>query len=357
MSRVDQAARTLILVNPQARSGEVGKKWPELEPHLMGALGDGQTQVEFTSEADHGSEAVRRALRDGVQRVLVVGGDGTVSEAIQGFFEQGKLVASVPEGPILAVMPAGRGDDFFKVLAGGRCKSSAEAWKQGLEILKRGKPEKMDLGRVAWITESSGSSGSSGFSGSLASGAMPAAGTHDRAFVNLASFGYPGLVVKRVNEQAGPLGRSRMGKSGWAYLTQIVTGLLEYKPIVTEVRVDGQVVFDGPLFSGFVLNGYYNAGGMRWSDEARIDDGILHVVLSEPRNPLSTAMTGPRMLSGDWRGVKGVHLFAGKRVEVRARETKPRGFPFFEVDGEQPETPGTMGAVIEVLPGAVRVWR
>lgn len=179
---------------------------------------------------------------------------------------------------------------------------------------------------------------------------------HDRVFVNLASFGYPGLVVKRVNEHAGFLGR-RMGKSGWAYVAQIVGGLAEYKPIRTEVRVDGEKVFDGPLFSGFVLNGYYNAGGMRWSDEARIDDGIFHVVLSEPRSPLSTVMSGSRMLSGDWRNVKGVHRFHGKKIEVRSLEEKERGFPFFEIDGEQPEKPGTQGAIFEVLPGAIRIWK
>ena len=124
-----------------------------------------------------------------------------------------------------------------------------------------------------------------------------------------------------------------MGKSGWAYLVQIVTGLVEYKPIPTEVKVDGNVVFDGAMFSGFVLNGYYNAGGIRWSDEARIDDGILHVVLSEPRSPFATVMSGPSMLSGDWRGVKGIHQLQHRaaRVEIpRTRETRGLGdFSFF----------------------------
>jgi diacylglycerol kinase family enzyme len=329
----------MILVNPKAREGRVGEKWPDLEAQLLGALGDGQAQIAFTSATDYGSGMVRKALREGAWRILVVGGDGTISEAIQGFFEGGELVS---RDAVLAVMPAGRGDDFFKVLAGGRCKSSADAWRQGLELLRSGKPGPTDLGRVAWIG---------------ANGEAPRAGTHDRAFINLASFGYPGLVVKRVNEHAGALGRTRMGKSGWAYLVQIATGLVQYKPIPTEVKVDGKVVFDGPLFSGFVLNGYYNAGGMRWSHEARIDDGILHVVLSEPRNPVSTALTGPRMLSGDWRGVKGIHIFEGRRVEIRARDERPRDFPFFEIDGEQPEKPGTVGAVIEVLPAAIRVWK
>jgi diacylglycerol kinase (ATP) len=331
--------RTMILVNPQAREGRVGEKWPELEHHVLGALGQGEATVEFTSPMDYGSGVVRKALKQGVERVLVVGGDGTVSEAVQGFFENGKPVAP---GAVLAVMPAGRGDDFFKVLAGGRCKSSEDAWRQGMELLKRGKPEPADLGRVSWIPQPGG--------------AAPD-GVQDRVFINLASFGYPGLVVKRVNHHAGVLGRSRMGRSGWAYMIQILTGLVEYKPIRTEVKVDGETVFDGPLFSGFVLNGCYNAGGMRWSDESQIDDGIFHVVLSEPRSPISTMMTGPRMLSGDWRGVPGIHRFLGKKIEVRTRETGERGFPFFEIDGEQPERADTRGAILEVLPSAIQLWK
>jgi diacylglycerol kinase (ATP) len=338
------AVKTLVLVNPKARDGRLGERWPMLEPQLLGALSDGgetaraETRIEYTSAMDHGSGAVRRALAEGVTRVVVVGGDGTVSEAVQGFFEKGSEPPRLTEsGAALAVMPAGRGDDFFKMLIGRRAKSSDEAWEQGLRLLRSGAARPADLASIRW----------------LAGGTE----TPGRAFINIASFGFPGLVVKRVNDRAGPLGRTRAGGSGWAYLTQIVTGMAAYRPIRTEVKVDGRVVFDAPLFSGFVLNGSYNAGGMRWSDEARIDDGLLNVVLTEPRTPFATIRSGPRMLSGDWRGVEGIHLFEGRRVEVRTRETGKRGFPLFEVDGEQPEPAATDGALIEVMPGALNIWR
>jgi diacylglycerol kinase family enzyme len=320
--------KTMVLVNPKARDGRVGERWPMLESQLLGALAAGETRIEFTTALDHGATIVRRALADGIERVVVVGGDGTVSEAVQG----------ISGDTVLAVMPAGRGDDFFKMLVGRRCKSSDEAWEQGLMLLRGGSPRPSDLGRISWLTARGNDV------------------SKNRAFINIASFGFPGLVVKRVSEHAGPLGRTRAGKSGWAYLTQILTGMAEYKPIATEVRIDGKVVFDGPLFSGFVLNGSYNAGGMRWSDEARIDDGIFNVVIAEPRTPLATLKSGPRMLSGNWRGVEGIHIFSGQKIEVRARGGK-RDFPLFEIDGDQPEPEGTEGAVIDMLPGALKIWR
>ena len=49
MAQENAKNRTMILVNPQAREGAVGKKWPDLEHQLLGALGEGQARVEFTS--------------------------------------------------------------------------------------------------------------------------------------------------------------------------------------------------------------------------------------------------------------------------------------------------------------------
>src|SRR4051812_26416444 len=190
---------TMILVNPQAREGEVGRKWPDLERQLLGALGDGDARVEFTSAVDYGSATVRKAVREGVERILIVGGDGTISEAVQGLFDDGKLIS---RDVTLMVMPAGRGDDFFKAMVKRRCVSSTDAWEKGLDLLKHGKPERADLGTIEWIPagEGRGSGGGSGSAGK-------------RAFVNVASFGFPGMVVKRVHEHAGIWGRSKAGKS------------------------------------------------------------------------------------------------------------------------------------------------
>ncbi len=331
--------KTLILVNPKAREGEVGRQWPELERQLLGALGNGDAQVEFTSAVDHGAAAVRRALQGGSQRVLAVGGDGTISEALQGFFDlEGKLIRSGDHAAVLAIMPAGRGDDFFKSVTGQRSLSSSAAWEQGLELLKHGKPEPIDVGRVSWLGENPDAS-------------------WGRAWINIASFGFASLVVNRVLSRSGALSRSVVGKSALTYLTQSIAALSEYEPIEIEVRANGEVVYDGPVFSGFVMNGRYNGGGMCWSNEARIDDGELNLLVLEPRDLFSSVLGAPKMASGDWKGAKGAHVAKGSRIVVRAHDRKTRDYPLFEIDGDQPERPGTEGAVFEVLSGAVQLWK
>src|SRR5690348_2013455 len=134
--------RTLIVVNPNAREGEVGRKWPQLEREIVGALaaasaGEHPVSVVQTGAEDRGIPQVRAALKDGVKRVVVVGGDGTVSDVVQGFFENGKPVA--PDASI-AVVPCGRGSDFFKAILQrkGKTHMKGSTWKQALQLLRDG---------------------------------------------------------------------------------------------------------------------------------------------------------------------------------------------------------------------------
>ena len=327
-----ESRNTLILVNPKARGGDAGTNWKELEKQLLEALGEDSAQVVFTSAEDHGSGAVRDALKKGIRKVVVVGGDGTVSEAVQGFFENGEAIS--PEA-CLIVMPAGRGDDFFKSIVGHRMLSSRGAWEEGLALIRNGRSLPADLGRVEWLSGGG------------------------RYFINVVSFGYPGLVVQKVLSRTGIFGKSRAGKSAWTYLIHSATGVLEYRPVRAEIKIDGEIVFDAPVFSGFVLNGRYNGGGICWNKDARIDDGLFHVVVSEPQKPFFSLLNAPRMLSGDW-DVKGIHVRSGKRIEIRPLEEPRGGHPFFEVDGDQTEDllrEGNKGAVFEMMAGKIRIRR
>lgn len=328
-----EGMKTLILVNPQAREGKLGAQWAELEASVRGALGTDALTVAHTTPEDHGAVRVREALKGGIERVIVVGGDGTVSEAVNGFFEQGRVIRP---GAVLGVLPAGRGDDFFKMLVGRkRAKSAAEVWSQGLEVLKSGRPKSLDVGQISWLSSTDKTV---------------------REFINVASFGFPGRVVQRVHGHEGWLGNSRLGKSAWTYLLHSAAALLEYKPMPLKVTVDGNVLYEGPVFSGFILNGQFNGGGMCWDREARIDDGLFHVVVMEPRNPVATLASGNRMFTGDWAGVKGVHRAQGKEVEVLLQPGAPKPQPIFEFDGEQPERPDARGARFKILENAIKIW-
>jgi diacylglycerol kinase family enzyme len=231
----------------------------------------------------------------------------------------------------LKILPAGRGDDIFKAICGHTFYRSESAWQSGLELLRRGQARSTDLGRVELTSESGDSI--------------------QRLFINVASFGFPGLVVKRV------LGQTLGKKKAWTYLYNSLSGMKDYVPLEVSVQVDGREVFQGPIFSGFILNGKYNAGGLCWSDEALVDDGLFHFVALKPVNLFSSLWNAPKYLSGHWQDSGAAVVTSGKLIEVHAQKNEHRSHPLFEIDGDQPEPSGTLSGRFEVLPGALRVWR
>lgn len=322
--------KTLVLVNPGAQEGALGAEWLARERELLDALGDHQAQVVFTTLEDRGEKLVRGALKRGVKRVVVVGGDGTVSEAAQGFFEGDEPVFP---GALLCIVPAGRGNDWIRSLIPASYRKGMTPWQLGISLLREGLPKPTDIGKIEFFTE--------------------AGKAQSRIFVNLASFGFPGLVVKRViaADKTSAISRSR-----WVYLRESLLALGRYEPLEFLVKIDGQMAYEGPIFSGFALNGAYNAGGLCWSADARVDDGLLHALVLEPSGLLTSALNFRNALSGRWKGVRGTCTGLGKTMEARLTGKRPP-HPIFEVDGEQPEPDGTVGARFTLLDQKLLVQR
>jgi len=322
----------LVVVNPTARAGELGKAWPELEKTVLEAVGEKRVHVAFTSPVDHGSNLVRAALQSGVRKIVVVGGDGTISEAIQGFFDGDRTVT---REAVLAILPAGRGDDFFKSVCGDTKKSTA--WENGLRLLARGSMKRTDLGKVEFVSKTGT--------------------TAKRYFINVASFGYPGLVVKRVLNEEGIIGRSKLGKGSLAYLAQSVIALGSYKPVSTKIIIDDEEVHNGGIFSGFILNGRYNASGICWCNQASVDDGFFHVSIFKPRSILRSLADTRNMKSGNWEGVEGVSLHRGKNIQVFLPENQTVSHPLCEVDGDIPEPADTIRVSFSIIEGGLLLLR
>src|SRR6185295_9440873 len=106
----------LIIINQAA--AKAGRAWPLIQQQLDAA----QFRYESyeTRAPGDATEKTRSALRDGVTTIAVVGGDGTLSEAAEGFFEFQEdldlLPVSINPTAKLAILPAGTGDDFARGL-------------------------------------------------------------------------------------------------------------------------------------------------------------------------------------------------------------------------------------------------
>src|SRR2546425_8814290 len=94
---------TVFLVNPASDGGATGRRWPEIARRAaaVGLSGDAL----FSEDVGHLRELAAEAVSRGAQRVIAVGGDGTVMEAVNG------LAGTSAE---LAIIPRGSGGDFCR---------------------------------------------------------------------------------------------------------------------------------------------------------------------------------------------------------------------------------------------------
>jgi len=129
--------KTLLLVNPAAGRGRAGRLKDRVLTACRSSWSD-VTLMETTAPGD-GVDRARHAAEAGVERVLVLGGDGAVHEAANGI-----LTARTSALPALGVFPVGTGNDYAKLTgtAGLRIEQAASR-------LHRGKVRSLDVGCMA----------------------------------------------------------------------------------------------------------------------------------------------------------------------------------------------------------------
>jgi YegS/Rv2252/BmrU family lipid kinase len=303
-------APTLVILNPASRAGSTGRRFEEIEPRLRDALGP--LEVARTRAPRDAERIAREGVRAGVERLVVAGGDGTTSEVVTGL-----LAAGLAGDASLAVLPLGTGGDLVRTLGVPRDLDAA------LELLARGETRRIDAGRVDY----------------RARGGAPRIGY----FANVASLGVSGLVDECVERAPRWLGGSA------AFLLASLQAIVRFRPAPVRLRVDGELVHDGPLTLAAAANGRYFGGGMQIAPGARPDDGLFDVVcvagLAKPRLVASL----PALYRGDHLGRPGVEHRRGKIVEAEPTH----GEVLLDVDGEPL---GVLPARFEILPGALAVF-
>jgi YegS/Rv2252/BmrU family lipid kinase len=303
-------AETLIIVNPAAGGGASGRRWPELESRLRA------TGLAFdVAQTSYGGEAIeisREAVRAGRPLVVACGGDGTINEVANGFFDRGGPLAATSR---LGVLCLGTGGDLIRTFG---IPSDVEA---AARVLQEGHGRRIDAGRVVYRTVGGGEG--------------------QRYFLNIADAGIGGEVANRVNH-----GFRFMGGSATFMVASIVTLLLWRNKLMT-VTIDGErLEMVGQQV--VVANCQYFGGGMRMAPRAIPDDGLFDVITVGDVNVLENVRGLSRIragthLDGD---PKLVHRL-GRRVEVESPDLVR-----VDIDGEQP---GMVPAVFEMLPGALEL--
>jgi YegS/Rv2252/BmrU family lipid kinase len=296
----------VFLVNPASANGSTGRRWPELARRAAGLGLEGETLV--SERPGHLGELAARAAAEGATEIVVVGGDGTVHEVVDGLGR-----ADACKRVELAVIPFGTGTDFARSLRIPRKIDDA------LAVARDGRVRTVDLGRATYATPS---------------------GEAVAYFANFAGAGISGAIADRANRTTKALG----GKLSFIWATLAVFRRWEPTEMTIEIDGDRRHVL---LLEALAMNGDYTAGGMWVAPEASLEDGRFDVVLIGDFSKAEFATTFPKIY-------RGTHVSHAKVEIVRARELRVEASSPLPIvlDGEQP---GTTPVRFEVVPGALRI--
>jgi YegS/Rv2252/BmrU family lipid kinase len=303
------ASKIFLVVNPQSGNGRTGKQFDLIAQAVRARAGG--FEHAFTSKPLDATDITRRALKDGFDVIVAVGGDGTVNEVVNGFFDGDR--PTHPEAA-LALIPRGTGGDFRRTFG----------WSVELEAAAnrlRGDSRPLDIGRVRY-TDHAG---------------KPAV----RYFANIASFGASGQVDSVVNKSTKLLG----GKI--SFTLGSVRALWAYHDQKCRVRLDDRPEEEVAVTTMAVANGQYFGGGMWVAPKAKPDDGIFDITLWTGYGLTDFALKGRSIYDGSHVKWAGTRTFQAKKVVATSDEVV-----LLDIDGEQP---GRLPATFEILPAALKL--
>jgi diacylglycerol kinase (ATP) len=82
--------KTQVIVNPESAKGETRKRWSQIRDGLRHFIHD--FKFEFTERPSHAIEIARASLKNGTDLIIGVGGDGTLNEIANGFYESSRPI-------------------------------------------------------------------------------------------------------------------------------------------------------------------------------------------------------------------------------------------------------------------------
>lgn len=302
-----------VIVNPASGAGKTGQRWPGLDARMRAE--GAQFDVEFTREPGHAEHLARAAALAGAKTIVVVGGDGTLNEVVNGLMLDDEAVGD--EGPVaLGILPVGTGSDFARSLELPR-----DPLQAAIHLTREAQAHPLDVGRIDCTL---------------------AGASHTRYFVNIAGLGFDGEVADRVNRSG-----TRSG-GGLIYQTMLFRSLLSYQNKDVTMSVDGKQRV-GRMNSVIVANTVFFGAGMPIAPNAKIDDGLFDVIVLGD-------LSKPEVIANLPRLYRGTHLTHPKVSEMRAQEitVEARQRMFLQAEGE---LIGEAPATFKMLPRKLRVLR
>jgi len=252
-----------VILNPTSGRGKAAKLREKVRALLSGC-----TELIHWYETEYPGHATElaRNIPETSECLVVVGGDGTVNEAVNGL-----LGKEVP----LAVLPVGSGNDFARALG------LPFNYRKAYEVLCKKAVKRIDVGLV-----------------------------NGRYYPNALGLGFDADVVVESNKICRLRGIL-------IYLYAVVKNIFKYRPYRVKVHLDGRTV-EKKILLLTVANGISLGGGFLLTPTAKNDDGLFDVCIIEAMPKLLIFWHLPKVFWGGHVKMKQTSMFQARKVVVEA---------------------------------------
>ena len=234
-----------IVANPKAGHGKGARAIKEL--HLLLGAKEIKYEIFETQYPGHATELAQRLAEKGARRIIILGGDGTISEVVN---------TTTNSEVELGVISVGTGNDLARSL--GLPYNKPE---KALEVIFSGKPTKVDVG---W--------------------------EEDRCFISTLGLGFPAIIAQKVNKM-------KYLKGSPAFFIAAYKTISQLHPIPVRITLDDETL-NVNCTSILIQNTRFCGGGLLVAPAARTDDGLFDVVVVNDIGKVDLMMNFPKIYSG-----------------------------------------------------------
>ena len=299
----------IAIINLAAGGGKTEKDWLSIEQILRK---EGiRFEPYFTDRRLHASIIARNKIKEGYSKIIVVGGDGTMNEVINGVFAQKRIRTTEV---MLGMISVGTGNDWAKTF------NIPSDYEGAVRTIKRQHTFIQDAGLVNYQKNGK---------------------EWKRYFINIAGMGFGARVVERSNHM------KEKGKSGpLLYFYNIFYSLIKYKSKSAVIEIDG-TSYNRRIFSLNVGIGKYNGGGMIQVPHAIADDGLYSITLIKKMGKLTILANIKKLYNGKITQHSKVETYMAKTVQINGSSLIK-----LETDGE---TLGHGPVSFKIIPRSIRI--
>lgn len=239
---------------------------------------------EKTEYSGHAIEIAKDYAERGCLNYIIMGGDGTISEVVNGIF-----LANIKDTSkiTISIIPRGTGNDW------GRFWKISKNNRKNMEIFTRGKKRFIDIGEIAYENEGN---------------------AHKRFFINSVGFGLDAKIVQITHRL-----KKYVGSFAFLYSIAFLISLIKFKKYKLDIRIDN-VKMSLPMITMSIANGPYSGGGIVQNPRAVPYDAVFDMNLVSKITLRDILIIIPNLYNGKINKSEAVKAYRAKKVEIQASE-------------------------------------